>query len=68
MLFYGRRRRGFPWLLAAVFIAVFVLALLFAFPGGDSLSRFAIGAFVGLLLAGTAAAIVVGAFLPRRRR
>jgi len=38
MLFYGRRRRGFPWLLAGVLLAVALLALLFAIPGGATAS------------------------------
>lgn len=67
MLFYGRRRRGFPWLLAGVFGAVLVFALLFAIPGGNSVWGYVFGAFLGLLVAGIAAAVVVPV-LPRRRR
>lgn len=67
LLFYGRRRRGFPWLLAAVFAAAVVLALVFAVPGGADLSR----AVAAILLGGLpAAAVVLAVFAvlrPRRR-
>src|SRR2546430_15091578 len=39
LLFYGRRRRGFPWLLVAVLAAILVLGLFFAIPGGADVSR-----------------------------
>lgn len=66
MLFYGRQRRGFPYLLIGVFLAVFVFALLFALPGGDSLSR---GLFIGFFVFAVPAAIILAfVFLVRRRR
>jgi len=68
LLFYGRRRRGVPWVLLGLFLAVLVFALLFAVPGGDDASRAVEGLFLGLLLGGTATAIVVAAFFSRRRR
>lgn len=67
LLFYGRARRGFPWLLAGVLLAVFVFALLFAIPGGSDLSRTLGGAVLGLLLVGAAAFVIAVAFFPRRR-
>ena len=33
MFFYGRQRRGIPWLLLGVVIAVVLLGLTFAIPG-----------------------------------
>ena len=57
-LFYGRQRRGFPWLLVVVLVAILALALSFAVPGG---------AFGFLILCALVAAIVA-ALRPRRRR
>jgi hypothetical protein len=68
LLFYGRRRRGFPWLLAAVFAAVFVLALTFAVPGGVDMWRAVAPVLFGVLLVGAVVAAVVASFRPRRRR
>lgn len=68
MLFYGRRRRGFPWLLAAVLLVVFVLALTFAVPGGVDMWRAVAPVLFGVLLVGAVVAAVVASFRPRRRR
>lgn len=68
LLFYGRQRRGVPFLLIGLLAAIFALALLFAVPGGADYSRLAIGFFAGLLVVAIAAAFVVAAFFPRRRR
>jgi len=65
--FYGRARRGFPWLLVGVLVALVVFALLFAIPGGSDLSRALGGVVLGLLLLGAAAFVIVVAFFPRRR-
>jgi Tfp pilus assembly protein FimT len=67
MLFYGRRRRGFPWLLLAVIVVVAALALLFALPGGADVSRTLAGVVVALVLAGAVAAAIAAIFFPRRR-
>ena len=67
LFFYGRTRRGFPWLLAGVFAAVLLFALVFAIPGGSDLSRTLGGVVLGLLLAGAAAFVIAVAFFPRRR-
>jgi hypothetical protein len=67
MMFYGRRRRGFPWLLAAVFLTVLGFGLLFAIPGGADASRTIAAALFGLLLVGAIAAAVVIVLFPRRR-
>ena len=67
MLFYGRRRRGFPWLLLGVVIAIIVPALAFALPSGADFSR-GIAAFVfGVLLLGMIAFAVLAVLRPRRR-
>lgn len=67
MLFYGRRRRGFPWLLAAVFASAAVLALAFAVPGGADLSRTVAVIVFGLLLMGAIVFAVFAVLRPRRR-
>lgn len=65
LLFYGRQRRGVPYLLIGVFLAVFVFALLFALPGGDSLSR---GLFIGFFVVSVPLAILLVAWFSLRRR
>jgi hypothetical protein len=67
LLFYGRRRRGFPWLLAVVLVAVALLALVFAVPGGADVSRGVAAAVFGLMLVGAIVRAVVAVLRPRRR-
>ena len=67
MLFYGRRRRGFPWLLAGVFVAIVVLALAFAVPSGADFSRGVAAVAFGLLVVGAIVFAIVAIFRPRRR-
>lgn len=67
LLFYGRRRSGFPWLLAAVFATVVIFALVFALPGGADVSRVVAGVVFGLLVAGAIVFAVFAVFNPRRR-
>ena len=67
MLFYGRRRSGFPWLLAAVFTTVALFALVFALPGGADLSRLAAAVVFGLLILGAIVFAVLAILRPRRR-
>ncbi len=67
LFFYGRARRGFPWLLVGVLVAVLVFAFLFAIPGGSDLSRTLGGVALGVLLLGAAAFVIAVAFFPRRR-
>ena len=67
LFFYGRPRRGFPWLLVGVLLAVLVFGLLFAIPGGSDLSRTLGGVALGLLLVGGAGFVILVAFFPRRR-
>lgn len=68
LFFYGRQRRGVPYLLIGVGVAVVVLAVLFALPGGVDYSRAVAGFFFALLAFGIVAAIVVAVLFPRRRR
>ena len=67
LAFYGRPRRGFPWLLAGVFLALLVLGLVFAIPGGADASRGLAAALFGVLLLVAIVAAIVAAFRPRRR-
>ena len=67
MLFYGRRRRGFPWLLAGMLFVIGAFALLFAVPGGADTSRAIAAAIFGLLLLGAVVLAVVAVLRPRRR-
>jgi Na+/melibiose symporter-like transporter len=68
MFFYGRPRRGFPWLLAGVVLAVLVLALLFALPGGPGLSWTIAAVLCALLVVGALVFGVLAVVRPRRRR
>ena len=67
MLFYGRARRGFPWLLAGTFLVVLVLALVFAVPGGPDVARLVAAVFLVPVIAALVIA-VVAVVSPRRRR
>ena len=67
LLFYGRRRRGFPWLLTGVAAAILAFALLFAIPGGADFSRAVAAVVFGLLLVGAVVLAVVAVLRPRRR-
>jgi Na+/melibiose symporter-like transporter len=68
MFFYGRPRRGFPWLLAGVLLAMLVLALLFALPGGPGLSWAIAVALFALFVVGALVFAVLAVVRPRRRR
>ena len=68
MFFYGRRRRGFPWLLVGVLLAVLVFALIFAIPGGADVSRTVVIVVGGLLLGAAVTFAVVAVVAPRKRR
>jgi hypothetical protein len=67
LFFYGRPRRGFPWLLGGIVAAVVLLAGVFALPGGADVSRSIAAAFFGLLLVGALVFAVVAVLRPRRR-
>lgn len=68
LLFYGRQRRGFPWLLVAVMVAIIALAASFAIPGWADYSRAVAPVVFGVLIVGALVAAVAAAFRPRRRR
>jgi len=68
LFFYGRPRRGFPWLLAGVVITVVLLALVFALPGGADVSRVVAAAVFGLLIVSALVFAVFAVLRPRRRR
>lgn len=66
MFFYGRPRRGFPWLLAGVMAAIVLLSLTFAVPGGADLWRTLAPIFLVVLIAGGFVAAVAVLRRPRR--
>ncbi len=71
LLFYGRRRRGFPGLLVFLLAAVVVLALAFGLPHGADLSRYLFPVTIGvlvLLIAASLGLVVLGLIRPPRRR
>jgi hypothetical protein len=67
LLFYGRRRRGVPWLLIAVIISVVLLALTFAVPGGADMWRSVAPIILGVLLLVAIVAAIAAMLRPRRR-
>jgi Na+/melibiose symporter-like transporter len=67
LFFYGRRRRGFPWLLAGLAVVIVLLAALFAIPGAADASRTVAAVLFGLVLAGAIVLAVVAVLRPRRR-
>jgi uncharacterized membrane protein AbrB (regulator of aidB expression) len=68
LFFYGRQRRGVPWLLLGMVIALIVLGLTFAVPGAPEAWRAVAPVLIGGLI-GVALAVAIGAMLrPRRRR
>lgn len=68
MFFYGRPRRGFPWLLVGVLLAVLVLSLVFGVPGESGVARLIALVLGCVLLVGAVALAVVAVVVPRRRR
>lgn len=68
LLFYGRRRRGFPSLLAWVTLGVLVAALSFGLVAGADLSRAAFPIFFGLLMLGAVVFAIAAWLRPRKRR
>ncbi len=67
LFFYGRQRRGVPWLLIGVFVAVLVLALTFALPGSADLWRTITPLLVGVLLLAAIVGAIAAIVRPRRR-
>lgn len=68
LFFYGRTRKGFPWLLVVLAIVIVVLALSFAIPGGADMWRAVVPIVFGALIVGAIVAAIFAAFRPRRRR
>ena len=65
--FYGRRRKGVPWLLVMMMVAIVVLAFSFAIPGGADMWRAVAPVIFGLLIFCALVAAIVAALRPRRR-
>jgi hypothetical protein len=68
LMFYGRQRRGFPWLLFWVGIGLLLGAVAFRVVGGPEVWLAVYPFFVGGLILCALVGAVVAAFLPRRRR
>jgi hypothetical protein len=66
-LFYGRQRRGVPWLLIAVIVILVLLALTFAVPGAADMWRSVAPVIVGVLLMVAILAAIAAILRPRRR-
>jgi hypothetical protein len=67
LFFYGRQRRGVPWLLIGVVVGVVVLAITFALPGGPDMWRSVAPILIGVLLVGAIVAAIAAVARPRRR-
>ncbi|HEX9560640.1 MAG TPA: hypothetical protein VGA76_05350 [Candidatus Dormibacteraeota bacterium] len=67
LLFYGRQRRGVPWLLMAVILGVLLLALTFALPGAADMWRSVAPVILGVLLLVAIVGAIAAALRPRRR-
>ena len=67
LLFYGRQRRGVPWLLIAVMVGVVLLGLTFAVPGGADVWRSVAPIVIGVLLLAAIVAAIAAMLRPRRR-
>jgi hypothetical protein len=67
LLFYGRQRRGVPWLLIGVSVSVVLLALTFAVPGGADMWRSVAPVILGVLLLVAIVAAIAAMLRPRRR-
>jgi len=67
LMFYGRQRRGFPWLLAWVAVGVLLGALTFRLVGGPDVSRTVFPIVTGALIV-AALVVAIAAWLRPRRR
>jgi hypothetical protein len=67
LLFYGRQRRGVPWLLLAVLTGTVLLGLTFALPGGAEIWRSVAPVLIGVLLVAAIVAAIAAMLRPRRR-
>ena len=69
LFFYGRQRRGFPWLLALLMAVIIVLALSFAIPGAADMWRAVTPIIFGVIVVAAIGLLVAAMFRsPRRRR
>ncbi len=68
LFFYGRQRRGFPWLLMWVGVGAVLGAVAFRLVGGPDVWRAVFPVIVGALLLAALVFAVVAAIWPRRRR
>ena len=67
LFFYGRQRRGVPWLLIAVIASLVLLALTFAVPGAADVWRSVAPVILGVLLLVAIVAAIAAMLRPRRR-
>jgi hypothetical protein len=67
LLFYGRQRRGVPWLLIVVIVSIVLLGLTFAVPGAPDVWRSVAPVIMGVLLLVAIVAAIAAAVRPRRR-
>jgi ABC-type antimicrobial peptide transport system permease subunit len=67
LLFYGRQRRGVPWLLIGVIVGVLLLALTFALPGAADMWRSVAPVILGVSLLVAIVAAIAAMLRPRRR-
>jgi hypothetical protein len=67
LFFYGRQRRGVPWLLIGVAVTVLVLGLTFAVPGAANMWAWIAPRFIVALLVAAMLAAIVAIVRPRRR-
>ena len=68
MLFYGRQRRGFPWLLFWVGVVVLLGAVAFRLVGGPDVWRAVFPIFSVALIGLALVVALVAPFIPRKRR
>ena len=67
LFFYGRQRRGVPWLLIAVVVGVVLLGLTFALPGAADVWRSVAPIAIGVLLLAGIVGAIAAMLRPRRR-
>ncbi|HEV2140332.1 MAG TPA: hypothetical protein VGT01_04000 [Candidatus Dormibacteraeota bacterium] len=67
LFFYGRQRRGVPWLLIAVMTGVVLLGLTFAMPGAADVWRSVAPIVIGVLLLAGIVGAIAAMLRPRRR-
>lgn len=69
LFFYGRQRRGFPWLVVILMVVIIVLGLSFAIPGAADMWRAVAPIIFGLVVVAAIGLLIAAMFRsPRRRR